>query len=488
MRIPERRAMSSHVFISHSDKDKAFAEMMLNAMESRNIKCWIAPRDIPPGGSYADAILTAIEDCGCFVLIFTTHSNDSGHVLREVERALKFEKNIVPIRFDKSQPSRSLDYLLATLHWLSVEPRSAKEEVARAAEQILRCLPDRSQRPSSSPHRVDENVGVLSQSQVKTSRSKLIGGAILFLILAAAATVFTTHILNRKSPPVYVGVPSANPSPTTAPVAAASVQPVRPETPSPQTPILVRPTAIPDERSDIVEGPDAQGVLRNYFALFKERDAAAAYNLLSNNFKARLSFKAFSKTFSSTRSVRLIEAAKVAESNDAITLKVLFDEEDADYHHARWQGPIEFVRSPAGWRIDTMQNLKRIVDPSLQTQLPIAASPPSHPPQHTWERPHIHLELANQSQTKTAIELKDRLKNAGYTVVAVEVVAGNVDIPTQTCELRYFTNEDSAEAQRIAREIEPFLGGTGIVAYIPDGMPYVSHARQYEIWLSSALR
>jgi hypothetical protein len=479
--------MSSHVFISHSDKDKTYAEMLLKALESRGIKCWIAPRDIPPGGSYADAILTAIEDSACFVLIFTEHSSNSGHVLREVERALKFNKNIVPIRFDKSLPSRSLDYLLATVHWLSVDTRSAMESISRAAERIGTCLPSGPQRASFPPPRADENATALATPHGRTFRLTLISAAIFLLILMAAAAAVTTHLFNRKSRPVYVGERSARPADTTPPPPATPPQPDTSAKTTPQTPIIAQTTGTPIGNFDSIAGNDPQTILRQYFAYFRERDAAAAYNLLSQKFKARFSFKAFSKTFSSTRSMRLIEVSNVGNGKNALTMTVIFEEEDADHQPVQWQGPIEFVRDAAGWRIDTMKDLKRISAPSAQTQLPIATSPPSRLPQHTWERPHIHLQLANQSQMKTAGDLKNQLTNAGYTVVAVEVVAGNVDIPTRTCELRYFTPGDSDEAQRIAHEIEPFLGDTGIVAYIPEDMPYVSHARQYEIWLSSAL-
>src|ERR1700693_6200385 len=132
--------MPGHVFISYSDKDKTFAEMLLSALEKRGTQCWIAPRDIPPGGSYADAIMRAIEECGCFVLVYTVHSNSSSHVLREVERALKFERNIIPVRFNQSEPSRSLDYLLATVHWLSIETSTADTAVSRVANQISACV------------------------------------------------------------------------------------------------------------------------------------------------------------------------------------------------------------------------------------------------------------------------------------------------------------------------------------------------------------
>src|SRR5690349_2442807 len=128
------------VFISHSHKDSAAASTVVTALEQRGINCWIAPRNVPPGGSYAEAILTAIEGSSCFVLIYSEHSNVSSHVLREVERALKFGVNIVPVRFDDSTPSKSLDYLLATVHWLAIPAESRERSIGKAAEQIAEWL------------------------------------------------------------------------------------------------------------------------------------------------------------------------------------------------------------------------------------------------------------------------------------------------------------------------------------------------------------
>src|SRR5436305_11558490 len=132
--------MGNHVFISHSHQDLAAAESIVKALEERGVICWVAPRDVPAGGSYAEALLNAIEGASCFVLIYSEHSNVSSHVLREVERALKFGLNIVPVRFDNSTPSKSLDYLLATLHWLAIPGESRERSIARAAEQIAEWL------------------------------------------------------------------------------------------------------------------------------------------------------------------------------------------------------------------------------------------------------------------------------------------------------------------------------------------------------------
>jgi len=128
--------MPCHVFISHAHADKSIADRLIQALEDRNIKCWVAPRDVPAGGSYAAAILAAIENSYCLVLIYTARANVSRHVLREIERALNFGIELIPIRFDDSVLSKSLDYLLATVQWLPANLEPTETAIANAATQI----------------------------------------------------------------------------------------------------------------------------------------------------------------------------------------------------------------------------------------------------------------------------------------------------------------------------------------------------------------
>lgn len=269
--------------------------------------------------------------------------------------------------------------------------------------------------------------------------------------------------------------------------AVASATPTQAIAPSPpsETPLASNPAE--GQRNEPLES------LRRYFECFDQRDPATAYDLLSAKFRAKLSFKKFSETFASTRKIRLMESRKINGGENLVTIFAVFEETDADYHPVQWQGPIGLVREPEGWRIDTMKDLKRLssassVSSGPPTKLPIAAGQPARLPEHTWDKPHIYLQIANESQRKAAMELKRQLTNLGYVVAGVETDSANVDVPTDSSELRYFTPGDSEEAQRIAREVKEFFGSTGIVAYIPEGMPYVSHARQYEIWLSNAFR
>jgi len=49
-------------------------------------------------------------------IVFTENANKSPHVLREVERAIKYRRPLVPLRSVAVQPTGQFEYFLATLH------------------------------------------------------------------------------------------------------------------------------------------------------------------------------------------------------------------------------------------------------------------------------------------------------------------------------------------------------------------------------------
>ncbi len=106
------------VFISYAKPDKRVADAVCAALESHEFRCWIAPRDVPPGTEFPKAIIEGIERSGAMVLIFSSHSNDSPHVLRELTNAVNKGRIIVPFRIEDIQPSKSMEYLISVPNWL----------------------------------------------------------------------------------------------------------------------------------------------------------------------------------------------------------------------------------------------------------------------------------------------------------------------------------------------------------------------------------
>ena len=110
--------MAHDVFLSYSNKDKPVADAVVAGLENSGIRCWVAPRDITPGRSWGDAIISAIESSRFMVIILSGNSNQSKQVIREVERAVANNVIIIPFRIENIDPTGAMAYFLSTEHWL----------------------------------------------------------------------------------------------------------------------------------------------------------------------------------------------------------------------------------------------------------------------------------------------------------------------------------------------------------------------------------
>jgi tetratricopeptide (TPR) repeat protein len=106
------------VFISYSSKDKLTADKICNFLEANGVRCWITPRDVLPGANWGESIIDAIYDTRAMLLVFSSNSNISEHIKREVERAVNRGKVIIPFRIEDVMPCKSLEYFISAQHWL----------------------------------------------------------------------------------------------------------------------------------------------------------------------------------------------------------------------------------------------------------------------------------------------------------------------------------------------------------------------------------
>jgi hypothetical protein len=105
-------------FISYSSHDKAVADAACAMLESRGIRCWIAPRDVTPGMDWGSEIIDAINGARVMVLVYSASANESGQIRREVERGVHKGIPIVPFRIEDVPMSKSLEYFISAQHWL----------------------------------------------------------------------------------------------------------------------------------------------------------------------------------------------------------------------------------------------------------------------------------------------------------------------------------------------------------------------------------
>lgn len=115
---PYTAGMAGKVFISYASRDVVVAEKLCAALEAAQLSCWIAPRDVLAGESYAAAIVQAINSCRMVVLVLSKHAIESPHVLREVERASSKRRPVLSVRMDATELPPELEYFVSANHWL----------------------------------------------------------------------------------------------------------------------------------------------------------------------------------------------------------------------------------------------------------------------------------------------------------------------------------------------------------------------------------
>jgi|GEM_PF-5378932 len=108
----------AHIFISYSSKEVNKAERVCQFLEGNGISCWIAPRDVNPGGNYPTQIVEAIRKCSLLILLASENTNVSGHVSNEISLAFDNKKVIIPFKIENINFTDEYLYFLGRKHWI----------------------------------------------------------------------------------------------------------------------------------------------------------------------------------------------------------------------------------------------------------------------------------------------------------------------------------------------------------------------------------
>jgi hypothetical protein len=137
------------VFVSHSSKDSLVANAVCARLEAAGIRCWIAPRDIVAGTSYGESIIEAIHTVRVMVLVLSANANSSGHIPKEVERAVSNGVVILPFRIEDVMPGKSLDYFIGSVHWLDAMTPPLEKHLDDLVGTVQKLLPPPGGAPAS---------------------------------------------------------------------------------------------------------------------------------------------------------------------------------------------------------------------------------------------------------------------------------------------------------------------------------------------------
>ncbi len=196
--------MAHDVFISHSTIDKVVANAACAALENGGIRCWVAPRDVLPGRSFAGEITRAIQESKIMVLIFSAHSNNSEQVLREVQLAVSSHLHIIQFRIDEVLLNDDLKYYLSTPHWLDALTPPLEKHLRRLEGSIKELLDMETEGPA-----ITEGTSRPPPAPKPHPRKVwpwILGSAITGLIVAALIWKFAGPGPERQAPPAPVAL------------------------------------------------------------------------------------------------------------------------------------------------------------------------------------------------------------------------------------------------------------------------------------------
>jgi len=132
----ENESTHHDIFISYSHEDKAVADAICATLESHTIRCWIAPRDVLPGEDYPASIINAIEQCRIMVLVYSSKSNNSDHVTRELTKAVSSAAIIIPFRIEDIPLSKNMEYLIGIPHWLDALTPPLEQHIDKLVQTV----------------------------------------------------------------------------------------------------------------------------------------------------------------------------------------------------------------------------------------------------------------------------------------------------------------------------------------------------------------
>jgi hypothetical protein len=196
----------SDIFVSYASQDREAAFRIVGFLEQNGIRCWVAPRDVPPGMEYGEAIIHGIAQSRALVLILSDQSNESQFVRKEVERAVSKTKPVLPVRIREVKPSGSLEFFISSSQWVDAWKSPMEQHLLPLVAAI---------KAMGTPGAAAVQSSTLPPP--RRSNAPLIAGIAIAALVAGAGLWYFTRPAAVPAP--LATTPATSPPP--APVAAA---------------------------------------------------------------------------------------------------------------------------------------------------------------------------------------------------------------------------------------------------------------------------
>jgi hypothetical protein len=124
-----------NVFISHSHKDRNFAQKLAAQLKDEGLDVWNPEQELLPGDLWSLTLGKALEKADAMVVLLSPDSVNSPQTLNEIQYALgekHFRGRLIPVLV---RPTKNIPWILEKLPMVKLKPGSQK-----AAQQIINLL------------------------------------------------------------------------------------------------------------------------------------------------------------------------------------------------------------------------------------------------------------------------------------------------------------------------------------------------------------
>jgi hypothetical protein len=178
-----RNVHRKQVFISHAGADKPLAYQVCELLEDRNVTCWIAPRDIPAGCTYAGEIAVALDEATAVVLVMTDDANKSPGVANELSMSFARGKVIIPIRLREVSPTKDIEFFVSKAQWVDAFASPLKKRLDHVAN-IITAIQNQLPMPAI-PKEAPTVFDRLERTMERVLRHKVLSMFVGFMVLAS---------------------------------------------------------------------------------------------------------------------------------------------------------------------------------------------------------------------------------------------------------------------------------------------------------------
>ncbi len=134
----------SHLFISHSTKDKDYVRKLAAELRGRGFAVWVDDKAIRSGDVWETKIEEAVNDCSAVIVVMTKNAKESKWVKNEIDLAWELEKEIFPFLLDGKS-------FFSLRHLQHTDVTNGQMPHERFYEQLERVAPTSKSKPAPKP-------------------------------------------------------------------------------------------------------------------------------------------------------------------------------------------------------------------------------------------------------------------------------------------------------------------------------------------------